>query len=254
MAQVSLDTIVLQVFPYSETSKILRLLTRTHGVQSAIARGALRPRSRFGGVLEPFAEGVAGFYLRAGRELQTLSAFDLTRSHQALGRNLVRFAGASLLAEMLLRTASEEAHPELYDAFRGALEHLEAAGDDTVEAVALAEAWHLVAHLGFAPALDECVGCGRPLTPDEDVTFDSEAGAVRCEACAPAAPGKRLPAFARLALERFLRGVADPPPARMQAHWALLRRFLEHHVVEGGQLRSLDFLETALTASRPCDG
>jgi DNA repair protein RecO (recombination protein O) len=254
MAQVSLDAIVLQVFPYSETSKILRLLTRTHGVQSAIARGALRPRSRFGGVLESFAEGVGVFFLRAGRELQTLAAFDLTRSHQGLGRNLVRFAGASLLAEMVLRTASEESHPELYDAFSAALAHLEAAGDETIEAVALAQAWHLIAHMGFAPALDECAACGRALAPDEDVTFDPEAGAVRCQACAPAAPGKFLPAFARHTLVRFLQGVAEPPPARTSAHWALLRRFLLHHVVEGGELRSLDFLETALTAPRPCDG
>jgi len=245
MAQVSLDAIVLQVFPYSETSKILRLLTRTHGVQSAIARGALRPRSRFGGVLESFAEGVG---------VQTLAAFDLTRSHQGLGRNLVRFAGASLLAEMVLRTASEESHPELYDAFSAALAHLEAAGDETIEAVALAQAWHLIAHMGFAPALDECAACGRALAPDEDVTFDPEAGAVRCQACAPAAPGKFLPAFARHTLVRFLQGVAEPPPARTSAHWALLRRFLLHHVVEGGELRSLDFLETALTAPRPCDG
>jgi len=243
MAPVALDAIILQVFPYSETSKILRLLTRTHGVRSAIARGALRPRSKFGGVLEPFAEGEATFYLREGHELQTLTAFELARSHQALGRHLLRFGGASLLAELVLRTASEESHPELYDAFRDALDHLERAPDHAVEAVALAETWQLVAHLGFAPALDECV---------EDVAFDYVAGAVRCAECAPrasSATGRPLPAFARQALARFLGGQADSAPERTAAHWALLRRFLFQHVVEGRELRSLDFLEAALHAA-----
>lgn len=251
MAPVALDAIILQVFPYSETSKVLRLLTRTHGVRSAIAKGAIRPRSKFGGVLDPFAEGVATFYLREGRELQTLTAFELARSHQALGRHLVRFGGASLLAELVLRTASEESHPELYDAFREALENLERAPDDTVEGIALAETWRLVAHLGFAPALEECVQCGRALEPDEDVSFDYVAGAVRCADCTPgavAATGRSLPAFARQALTGFLEGRAQPAPERTAAHWALLRRFLFQHVVEGRELRSLDFLETALHA------
>ncbi|MGH7130234.1 MAG: DNA repair protein RecO, partial [Planctomycetaceae bacterium] len=62
------DSIILQTFAYGDTSKILRLLTADHGVCSAFARGALRPRSRFGGVLEPFSEGVATLYLKEGRE------------------------------------------------------------------------------------------------------------------------------------------------------------------------------------------
>jgi DNA repair protein RecO (recombination protein O) len=248
MPVLLLESIVLQTFPYSETSKILRLLTRTHGVRSALARGAMRPKSKYG-VLEPFAEGLATFYLREGRELQTLSGFELTRSHQALGRNLVRFGGASLLAELVLRTASEESQPALFDALSAGLAHLEAASDEQVEAVALAECWNLVAHLGFAPSLDECLACGRAIAEDEDVRLDHAAGAVLCAECAPggaSSPGRPLPAFARATLGRFLRGEAAPAPERTAAHWALLRRFLLHHVVEGSELRSLEFLESAL--------
>ena len=48
MPLVSTPAIVLSALRYSETSKIVRLATRDVGVQSAIAKGALRPRSRFG--------------------------------------------------------------------------------------------------------------------------------------------------------------------------------------------------------------
>ena len=77
MSAVTDDALILQAFPYGDTSRILRLLTRRHGLRSVIARGALRPRSRFGGSLEPFAEGIATLHLRANRDLQTLTAFEL---------------------------------------------------------------------------------------------------------------------------------------------------------------------------------
>ena len=62
MAAVTSDAIILQVFPYGDTSRILKLLTATHGLRTVIAKGALRPRSHFG-VLEPFATGVATLLL-----------------------------------------------------------------------------------------------------------------------------------------------------------------------------------------------
>ncbi|NIR44131.1 MAG: DNA repair protein RecO, partial [Gemmatimonadetes bacterium] len=97
MALVSTPATILKTYEYSETSKILRLLTRDHGLCSVIAKGARRPRSRFGGLLEPFSDGVATFYVKEGRELHTLSGFELRRERQALGRELVRYAGAGLL-------------------------------------------------------------------------------------------------------------------------------------------------------------
>lgn len=248
MGLLSLDSIILQSFAYSETSKILRLLTRTHGVRSVIAKGALRPRSRYGGILEPFTDGVATLHLKEGRELQTLGGFELRRSRQGLGRHLLRFGGASLLAELILRTASEEAHPELFDAFRRGLDGLDQAVDAELESVVLAESWHLIGHLGFAPALDSCLACGRDVEPEEATTFDYAAGGIRCPECAPGAPGRPLPPHARDALLRL--GRRQPVPLdRTEAHWQLLRRFLLHHVIEGRELRSLDFLEAALAAA-----
>src|SRR5438046_610185 len=43
MSLVTTPAIVLQTYRYSETSKVVRLATRDLGVQSAIAKGALRP-------------------------------------------------------------------------------------------------------------------------------------------------------------------------------------------------------------------
>lgn len=249
MPLIRLDAIVLQSFAYSETSKILRLATRTHGVRSAIALGALRPRSRFGGVLEPFTEGVATLYVKEGRDLHTLSGFDLTRTGQALGADLRRFGGASLLAELVLRSASEEADPALFEQLRGAFQRLASAPGDRLDGILLAETWALVGRLGFTPAFEHCFGCTRRLADDEDAFFDYDAGSVLCTRCARPdqvrGSGRVVPAPARRALVSLAAGIAVPVE-RPAAHWDLLSRFVMRHIADGTPLRSLSFLVEAV--------
>ncbi|HEX6941184.1 MAG TPA: DNA repair protein RecO [Longimicrobiales bacterium] len=251
MALVTTEAIILQVHAYGDTSKILRFLTRSHGVRSAIAKGALRPRSRYGGVLEPFSVGTAVIYLKDGRDLQTLGGFELSRGGQRLGRDLVRFGAASLLAELVLRSASEEPDPGLFEQVRESLLRLEAAEPRAVEATALAATWSLIGRLGFAPSFDVCIGCDRRLGAEEPGRFDYAAGGVRCAECAPGAgAGRELPAHARATLARLAEGDA-PPLERTAAHWALLAKYLTYHILDGGSLRSLSFLAETIDAA-PC--
>ena len=86
MPLVTVDAIVLQAFPYSETSKILRLLTRS-------ARGAERDRQGCPPGEEPLSAGSssrsrtasASFYLKSNRDLHTLREFELQRPRQRIG-------------------------------------------------------------------------------------------------------------------------------------------------------------------------
>src|SRR5437588_535574 len=105
MALVTTPAVVLQPYRYSETSKVVRLATRELGVQSAIAKGALRPKSRFGAGLELLSEGSAQLYFREARELHTLGAFDLANLRRDLAADVGRFAGATVLAEIMLKMA-----------------------------------------------------------------------------------------------------------------------------------------------------
>jgi DNA repair protein RecO (recombination protein O) len=244
MGIVSADAIILQTFAYGETSRILRLLTESHGVQSAMAKGARRPRSQYGGILEPFTEGRVTLYLKDTRDLQTLSGFDLTRSHQSLGSDLMRFGGASLLSEIVLRAANEEPQPGLFSLVRDALDRIERHDVATVEHVVLSETWRLVACLGFEPELIACIDCSRPVGDDEDVKFDPGAGGIRCLGCGVGATGRLIPARALAALRAML-AAEDVPIDRTDGHWWLIQRYLEHHVLEGSALRSLGVIAAA---------
>src|SRR2546425_228920 len=136
MALVTPPAVVLRTYPYSETSKIVRLATRDLGVQSAIAKGVLRPKSRFAAGLELLSEGMAQLYHRETRELQTLAAFDLLVLRRELAQDVGRFAGPTAQAELMLKMAPDAPLPGAYDALTTGLNALRAALPDAVDALA----------------------------------------------------------------------------------------------------------------------
>ncbi len=229
---------VLKTHRYSDTSKILRLMTREHGPRSALARGVLRPRSRISGLLEPFAEGVATLYLKPNRDLHTLSDFELIRDRQNLGRDLRRYSGASVLCELVLRLAPEHSDVRLFGLLTEALDELLDVPPADVMGSAVAGIWRLTEALGFSPAMDACQRCGTAIGSEEG-GFDFRAGGLTCARCT--APGSRLTAeelarFRQLAGGEPVAGALDP------RHIASLIQFVRYHAAEGYRLQSLDFL------------
>lgn len=248
MAPIATPAIVLQTFRFSETSKVVRLATRDLGVQSGMAKGALRPKSRFGAGLELLSEGVAEIYHRDTRDLQTLSAFEVTDLHRGLALDLARFSGAAALAQVLLKAAPPSALPAAYDALVGGIAALERADLGAADAVAVRWLWVLLGALGFEPSLTTCVRDGAAVGPNgtHAVAFSAAEGGVLCDRCAPATPPTRLPAGAYrdlLALTDRSAVLPTLDAAHAAAHRRLVARFARHHMGEHGPLLALDFWE-----------
>jgi len=244
MSLVSTPAIVLSTLRYGETSKIVRLATRDHGVQSAIAKGALRPRSRFGAALQLLSAGQAHLLLSERRDLHTLTAFDLTSLPVSLTRDVARYATAMVLAEVMLRFAPAEPHRESFTVLQAGLIQVDAAAPGELPGVSLRAIWRLVGTLGFAPALERCVRDGRELEREGDLAFSAPEGGALCADCATGAEVTRLPGEARSALERLLTHDAPVPVLDQRnaaAHRRLLGRYIRYHLGEGAALPALEF-------------
>jgi DNA repair protein RecO (recombination protein O) len=246
MAVLVTEAIVLHAFDYLESSRIVRLLTRDAGVRSVLARGARASRRRFGAALDLYAQGAAEVHTKPGRDLDTLSAFDLTRSRAALGSRLDRFAGASAIAELTLHFGRDGADAGLFDAVAAALDALAEAPDDRARDVTLAAAWRILFELGVAPTIDACAECHATIDADSPAIFSHPAGGVLCARCAHRAGGGRtLPPVARAALRDWLRGESHPvvDTQEARAHQRLLREFVREHLADGRPLRAFDAWE-----------
>lgn len=235
------DAIVLHKFQYLETSLILRLITREAGIQSVLARGARNSKKRFGSSLDLFAQGSAEIYVKPNRDLQALTAFDVSRARPGLASDVGRFTAGSMIAEMTLRCSSDEPSPGLFDTVEQALDRIStAAPDETIEA-ALAGAWLIISSLGFSPSLDACASCGADLVSSSRVAFSHSAGGALCTHCSALSAGSRvLPPTARDAIKAWLGGGRNTALAASdtRAHQRLLREFFSEHVSSDKELRA----------------
>jgi DNA repair protein RecO (recombination protein O) len=246
MTHVVTDAIVLHSFDYLESSRILKLVTREAGVRSVLARGARRSKRRFGSALDLYAQGSAELEIKPGRELDTLSAFDVTRSRPQLGAQLARFTGASAIAELTLRFARDAADPVLFDAVMFALDNIGAATPERTRDVTLGSAWRVLYELGVAPTIDNCADCHAAIDVDAPALFSHPSGGSLCTRCGRLArSGRTLPAEARAALRAWL--IGDEYPMTdindVRAHQRLLREFLREHLSEERPLRAFEVWE-----------
>lgn len=170
---VRTDAVVLRTLDYGETSRIATLLTRSHGVVGALARGSRRPTSQFGSTLQPMAAVQVVFYHRPGRGLQTLKeAAHIVRWKQ-LGSDFERVPLGLRAVEVARGVLGEgEAHPLALDLLIRTLAFLDAA-----DAPANGVPWfqlRVASLLGFAPDVqrDDVLALG-----DEGVLL-LESGAV----------------------------------------------------------------------------
>lgn len=245
MPIITTDAVVLHAFDYLESSRILRFVTRDHGVRSAVARGARRSRRRFAGGLDLFAQGTASFHTKPGRDLDTLTGFEDVTTRATLGEDLERFAGAEAVAEIVLRLGAVGSDAALFDVVAAALDRLASAPRGGERDAALAGAWQIVAALGHTPVLDECAECGTAIDAATTALFTHSAGGVLCGRCATLSPGgRKLPGAARATLAAWVGGLpASASDAESRAHQRLLREFLEYHLHDGRALRAYDLWE-----------
>src|SRR6476619_6228525 len=77
---VTTEAVVLRSLRFAEADRILHLYTADGGRAGAIAKGARKTRSRFGGRLEPLSH--VELVLHQGRgELATVTGASLVRAH-----------------------------------------------------------------------------------------------------------------------------------------------------------------------------
>ena len=242
MSVVSTPAVLLRSFNYSETSRVLKLYTKDLGLISVMAKGIRRGGARGQASPDTFSRGELTAYIRPTRELQTFKEFAVEEAGGSLGRDVVRFAGASLLAEIVLLHAAPDPSPHVFERLRNGLRRIDAEPLASIVGAVLAEAWLLVIALGYEPQIEFCVRCGRALGATEVLRFDFSAGGMRCSDCVSdqsgprAEPhleprlGPRLGPGARKQLAALLQGTAPEELGKPRAHLRLLHDFVIYHI------------------------
>jgi DNA repair protein RecO (recombination protein O) len=179
------EAVVLRSIRFGEADRVLHLYSATRGRIGAIAKGSRRPRSRFGGRLEPFFRLDLVLYEGRG-ELATVTSASTVAGHPRLRESGPALEAAARGCDAVLRLLdAAEANPAGYNLLCRYLALLDGADGGPASpaadaATALAFRLKLALAAGFAPELASCARCGEA---DGLGGFSGAAGGVVCAAC-----------------------------------------------------------------------
>jgi DNA repair protein RecO (recombination protein O) len=237
------EGVVLRTQKLGEADRIITVLTRRNGRVRAVAKGVRRTRSKFGATVEPFSH--VDLQLYVGRSLDIVNQAESLMSYgDVLAADYPRYTAGTAVLETAERLTAEEKEPalRLFLLVIGALRAL-TEGEKDPSMVLDAFLLRAMSVAGYAPALEECAGCGAP---GPHRAFSVPAGGTVCVACRP--PGAASPSPAALALLRDLLTGAWDDAATSEERTrregsGLVAAHLQWHLERG--LRSLPLVERA---------
>jgi DNA repair protein RecO (recombination protein O) len=184
--------ICLRKVEYSETSQILLLFARAHGLVRVIAKGAHRVSkqgaSKFGGGIDLLDVGLAVFTDRPEKDLATLTEWKLQEGHLDLRRSLRGVNLAFYAAELVsLLIHEHDPHPDLFDLLESVLADL---ATKSAEQAFLSFQLDLLRETGYLPELAACVECGSAFNGRQGaaIGFSATRGGALCRDCEGAFP------------------------------------------------------------------
>ena len=144
---------MLQRWEWSETSQIVSLFLREHGVIRGVAKGARRPRAHYSGGFEPMTFGEAVLYVRRTASLATIAEWDLQEVFWGPRRSLsAHYTGLYAIDLARHMMAEQDPHPTLWDAL--ALLLREIGRDDRDPLRLMRYQWSVLVDCGHQPDLD----------------------------------------------------------------------------------------------------
>ena len=182
---VKTEAIVLRSLRFGEADRILHVYTLDRGRMGAIAKGARKTKSRFGGRLEPLSHVELVMHVGSG-ELATVTGADLLRPHSAARDDPYRLAVGLIGAEAMLRLFPEQERSDrAFEAITRFLDLLDEQpprlSRPELDPLGLAFQLKLLWVAGYLPHLGSCAECGSDA---DHAGFSPSAGGVVCRSCA----------------------------------------------------------------------
>jgi DNA repair protein RecO (recombination protein O) len=173
----SVEGLILTETNYSESSKILNVLTKEHGLIGIISKGCRNLKSKLRGVSRKLVYGTFNIYYK-DKGLSTLISVDIIDSFTKTLSDLEKVSYASYLLELTYQVAKQNDTEELLPLIISALTKIEADFNPLV--ITNIVELKCLDYLGVSPNIDACSICG---STKDIITLDSTAGGYVCRNC-----------------------------------------------------------------------
>ena len=234
-----LEGIVLSETNYSESSKILNVLTKELGIIGIISRGCRKIKSQLRSVSCKMTWGLFNIYYKENG-LSTLISVDVLDNLNNTKKDIIKISYASFLLELTEQVYKQNNDSLIFSLFTSSLKKIDS-GFDPIVITNIIELKYLD-YLGIGLQLDGCSNCGNR---DDIVTISVKYGGYICKDCL-----KDLPLVSSKAIKliRMLYYVDIDKITKLDLHYDTIKEidsFLDEYYDEysGLYLKSKQFLK-----------
>ena len=173
----SIEGIILSETNYSESSKILNVLTKEHGLIGVMSKGCRNMKSKLRGVSRKLIYGTIHIYYKE-KGLSTLIGVDVINSFSKTLMDLEKISYSSYILDLTNQVLKQTDREEIFDLLKDTLIKIE----EGLNPLALTNILELklLDYLGVSPSIDACSHCG---SDKQIVTISSDAGGYICKNC-----------------------------------------------------------------------
>lgn len=171
------EGIVLSETNYSESSKILNVLTKEYGLIGVISKGCRNIKSKLRGVSRKLLLGKFHIYYKENA-LSTLINIDVINSFSKTITDLEKISYASFVLELVNQVIKQNDDENIYELLKQTLIKIEEGYNPLILTNILE--LKLLDFLGVRPNIDSCSICG---SDKAIVTLDATSGGYICKNC-----------------------------------------------------------------------
>ncbi len=171
-----IEGIIISEKTYSETSKIIDIITKKYGKISVLAKGAKTLKSKVRSSSTKLTLGCFNIVYKEGK-LSSLVDIDVINFYKNIKKDIIKISYASYILELVEQVIKQNMSDELYDNLLAALNKIE----DGLDPLVITNILELkcLNYLGVMPVIDACIKCGST----NIITISSDAGGYLCRNC-----------------------------------------------------------------------
>lgn len=171
-----IEGIIIREKSYSETSKLITLITKEHGVINLLAKGAKTLKSSLRSTTVKLTYGYFNVVYKENK-LSTLKEVDIIDYFKNIKKDINKISYATYILELVEQVIKQTNNTEVFDNLVSSLKKI----DENMNPLVITNILELkcLDYLGVMPILDCCAVCGNK----NIITISADQGGYLCKEC-----------------------------------------------------------------------
>lgn len=171
-----IEGIIIKEKSYSETSKLITLITKEHGIINLLAKGAKTLKSSLRSTTTKLTHGYFNIIYKENK-LSTLKEVDIIEYYKNIKKDINKISYATYILELVEQVIKQTNNEEVFDNLVASLKKIE----ENMNPLVITNILELkcLDYLGVMPILDCCSICGN----ENIITISADQGGYLCKNC-----------------------------------------------------------------------